>query len=79
MVNLGSKMMKLSRKDIFFAHQESFQRFPQMDYVLLVEPDMRPVLETFQRSVLKQKEIVYALRRSGKESRGERLADSAGA
>ncbi|CAK9069806.1 unnamed protein product [Durusdinium trenchii] len=56
--------------------QESYQRFPKIDYVLLVEPDMRPVSTTFKRSALRQREVVYAVRRSGKESRGERLADS---
>lgn len=50
--------------------QESYQRFPKIDYVLLVEPDMRPVSTTFKRSALRQREVVYAVRRSGKESRG---------
>ena len=40
-----------------------------MDYVLLVEPDMYPVASTFNRAAL-QREIVYAIRRSGKESLG---------
>lgn len=44
-----------------------------MDYVLLMEPDMYPVVSSFNRDVLKQKEIVYAIRRSGKESIGQAL------
>lgn len=56
--------------------EEVFTRFPGMEYVLLVEPDMGPVLKTFDRSVLRSGELVYAIRRSGKESRGVRLADS---
>ena len=41
-----------------------------MDYVLLVEPDMYPVASSFNRAALQQREIVYAIRRSGKESLG---------
>ncbi|CAE7535356.1 Cyb5d2, partial [Symbiodinium natans] len=55
--------------------QESHARFPDMTYVLLVEPDMRPKVETFSREPLKDKEPVYAIRRGGKESLGERLTD----
>ena len=53
--------------------KESYKRFPKMDYVLLMEPDMYPVVSSFNRAVLKQKEIVYAIRRSGKESIGQAL------
>lgn len=56
--------------------EESHRRFPEMDYVLLVEPDMYPVASSFNRAALQQREVVYAIRRSGKESLGERLADS---
>ncbi|CAJ1360623.1 unnamed protein product [Effrenium voratum] len=55
--------------------QECHQRFPLVHYVLLVEPDMFPVVSTFHREALSQRESVYAIHRSGKESRGERLAD----
>lgn len=41
-----------------------------MDYVLLVEPDMYPVASSFNRAALQQREVVYAIRRSGKESLG---------
>jgi hypothetical protein len=50
--------------------EESHRRFPEMDYVLLVEPDMYPVASSFNRAALQQREVVYAIRRSGKESLG---------
>eukprot|EP00435_Cladocopium_sp_Y103_P024310 s1409_g5.t5 len=50
--------------------EESHRRFPEMEYVLLVEPDMSPVANTFNRAALQQREVVYAIRRSGKESLG---------
>eukprot|EP00438_Fugacium_kawagutii_P010264 Skav225661 [mRNA] locus=scaffold1924:21515:24455:+ [translate_table: standard] len=45
-----------------------------MDYVLLVEPDMYPVASSFNRAALQQREVVYAIHRSGKESLGEVLS-----
>ena len=55
------------------AWKESHRRFPEMDYVLLVEPDMYPVASSFNREAL-QGEVVYAIRRSGKESLGQRFS-----
>ena len=52
--------------------QESYKRFPALDYVLLVEPDMYPA-NRFHRNVLEKRQTVYAIRRSGKESRGRAM------
>ena len=38
--------------------EESHRRFPEMDYVLLVEPDMYPVASSFNRAALQQREVV---------------------
>eukprot|EP00439_Symbiodinium_sp_Y106_P044603 s467_g5.t1 len=55
--------------------QESYVKFPGMAYVLVVEPDMLPKGAPFSREPLRSQEPVYAVRRGGKESLGERLTD----
>lgn len=56
--------------------RQAHARFPTADYLLLAEPDMLPVASSFDRSALDTQELVYAIRRAGKASRGWRLADS---